>query len=258
MKIPSNNLKIISVTADNVDEVGIFCIKNRKAQGYKEKLNWFTTELKNGLQIKIATDNDGKQLGFIEYIPAENAWRPVNADNYYFIQCIVVFAKDMRGKNIASELIQLCEEEAREENKRGVCVMSSKGPWIANRSVFEKNGFAEVDRKDRFELLAKKFDHNAPDPELMDWTSKQKEYQGWNLVYAHQCPWHDKSVTDLQGAANELGIDLKVSKFTRPWDAQNGPSGYGTFGLLKDGKLLEDHYLSKTRFKTIVRNQLNG
>ncbi len=258
MTTSPNNIKFINVNAENVDEVGIFCIKNRKAQGYKDKLSWFKRELENGLRIKIATDAENKQLGFIEYIPVENAWRPVKANNYYFIQCILVFAKDMRGKNIASQLIQLCEQEAKEENKLGVCVMSSKGPWIANRSVFEKNGFVEVDNKDRFELLVKKFDNSSPHPELFDWTSKQKDYQGWHLLYANQCPWHEKSVTDMQSAAKELGIDLQVSQLTKPWDAQNGPSGYGTFGLLKDGKLLEDHYLSKTRFKTIVKKELQG
>ena len=257
MAASTNNLKILNVTAENVDEVGIFCIKNKKAQGYKDKLHWFKKELQNGLRIKIATDEKGKQLGFIEFIPVENAWRPVKANDYYFIQCIVVFAKDMRGKNIASQLIQLCEKEAREKKKLGVCVMSSKGPWIANRSIFEKNGFAEVAKKDRFVLLAKKFDEAAPDPELFDWISKQKKYQGWHLIYAHQCPWHEKSVADMQTAAKELGIELQVSQLTKPWDAQNGPSGYGTFGLLKDGKLLEDHYLSKTRFKTIVQKELS-
>jgi hypothetical protein len=29
--------------------------------------------------------------------------------------------------------------------------------------------------------------------------------------------------------------------------------GYGTFGLIKDGVLLEDHYLSRTRFETILK-----
>jgi hypothetical protein len=29
--------------------------------------------------------------------------------------------------------------------------------------------------------------------------------------------------------------------------------GYGTFGLIKDGVLLEDHYLSRTRFETLLK-----
>lgn len=34
---------------------------------------------------------------------------------------------------------------------------------------------------------------------------------------------------------------------------QNGPSGFGTFALLKDGVLLEDHYISLGRFMNILR-----
>jgi len=29
--------------------------------------------------------------------------------------------------------------------------------------------------------------------------------------------------------------------------------GYGTFGLIKDGILLEDHYLSRTWFETLLK-----
>jgi hypothetical protein len=34
------------------------------------------------------------------------------------------------------------------------------------------------------------------------------------------------------------------------------PSGFGVFALVKDGKLLEDHYLSKRRFETIIKKEL--
>jgi hypothetical protein len=92
-------------------------------------------------------------------------------------------------------------------------------------------------------------------PRLIDWTKNLAKYKGWNLVYSDQCPWHEKSVTDLQLTAKNHGIELQITKLTTPEEAQQAPSGFGTFGLIYNGKLLEDHYLSKTRFENILKQQ---
>ena len=113
MTATSETYEIIDVTAANVEEFGTYCIKNKKAPGYHKKIEWFKKKLNDGLKIKIALDSDGKQQGFIEFIPAENAWRPITADGYYFIQCIVVFSKKVRNQQIGSLLINACIEEAK-------------------------------------------------------------------------------------------------------------------------------------------------
>lgn len=253
MKI--NEINIVEVTAKNVAEIGTFCIKDKKAPGYNAKVEWFKAKLNEGLKINIATDHDGKQLGFIEYLPSEIAWRPVKADNYLFIQCILLIAKEAKENGIGSLLIQQCEEDAKKNKKSGICTMSSKGPWIADRLLFEKNNFVVADHIDRFELMVKSFDNTNAQPCFIDWTKAQSKYKGWNLVYADQCPWHQKSITDLQLSAKEHGIELKVEKLNTPKDAQNAPSGFGTFTLIKDGKLIADHYISSTRFENIVRKE---
>ena len=90
-------------------------------------------------------------LGFIEFISANQAWRPVNAENFMFIHCLVIYSKKDRSKGCGSLLITEAEKEAK-----------------------------------------------------------------------------------------------------------NAPSGYGVFNLLHDGKLLEDHYLSATRFKNILKKELKN
>ncbi|MDP8203010.1 MAG: YoaP domain-containing protein [Candidatus Tenebribacter mawsonii] len=47
-----------------------------------------------------------------------------------------------------------------------------------------------------------------------------------------------------------------MKKITSSKEANNAPSGFGSFSLLHDGNLLEDHYLSATRFKNIVKKEL--
>jgi len=250
-----NDFKIIGVTAENVAEAGICCNKDKKSPGFKAKVEWFKMKINQGLKIGLALDERDKLIGFIEYIPAEIAWRPVKADGYLFIHCIAVYAKETRNKNLGSLLIQFCEADARQNNKSGICAMSSNGAWIADKSVFEKNGFEVADRLGRFELMCKKFDDKNPEPRFIDWTKNQSKYQGWNLIYSDQCPWHEKSVTDLKQAAHDNGIVLNVIKLETPEEARNAPSGFGTFSLVYNGQLLEDHYLSKTRFENILKQQ---
>ncbi len=253
-KLP-DNINIIDVTADNVSEVGIYCIKNRKSSGYQVKVEWFKSKINKGLRIKIAVNKQDKQLGFIEYIPSEIAWRPIKVHNYLFIQCIAIFVKEVKHKSIGSILLKQCELDAKQNNKDGICVMSSDGVWMANKTLFEKNGFTLGDQLDRFELMYKNLKDNISIPHFNDWTKQLAKYKGWNLIYSNQCPWHDKAVKDLTQSANENGIKLKVKKLTTPKEAQNTPSGFGTFSLIKNGRLLSDHYISKTRFESILRQE---
>ena len=248
-------MEIVDVTNDNVEEFGVYCVKNKKDPGYKHKLEWFKKEHSRGLRLKIAVDPDGKQLGFIEYTLSEHAWRPVKADNYIFINCMVVFDKKSRSSGLGSSLIQACEEDALSLGKTGVCTMVSDGVWIADKTLFEKNGFEIVDQKDRFELSAKVLKNDDQNISINDWTSNLGNYKGWNIVFANQCPWHIKSVEALCKCAGEFDIWIEVEEITDPKDAQNGPSGYGTFALIKDGKLLADHYISKTRFMNILKKE---
>lgn len=247
-----NEISFIDVTAVNVAEIGVYCAKDKKSAGFKAKIDWFTAKCNEGLEIKIAVNNQNKHLAYIEFIPAERAWRPVKAENYLFIHCIVEFAKETRGKKIGSYLIRKCEEEARKMNKAGVCVLTSDGAWIANKSLFEKNGYKIADRLDRFELMYKPLSKEAKTPCIIDWKKNLPDYQGWHLVYSDQCPWHAKSVNDLIESADRNGIKLNVKKLNTPVEAQNAPTGFGTFGLIYNGSLLADHYISKTRFEKIV------
>jgi GNAT superfamily N-acetyltransferase len=251
-----NQINIISVTSKNVSEEGVFCIKNKEALGSQAKVEWCKRKGNEELQLKIAVNAHNKQIGFIEYIPAELAWRPIEANNYLFIHCIAIFVKEARNKNVGSSLIKACEQEARHLNKLGVCVVTSKGAWMVDKKLFEKNGYYKVDELDRFELMAKKFDPKRISPRLINWKKQQKKYKGWNLIYADQCPWHTKSVSDLKELASEYDINLKVKKIKNSIEAKKSPSGFGVYSLIRDGKLIEDHYLSKTRFKNILKAEL--
>ncbi|MEM7381790.1 MAG: YoaP domain-containing protein, partial [Bacteroidota bacterium] len=240
----------------NVDQQTLYCIKNIKSEGYKAKKQWFTEQFAKGLRLDIIQDPEENMLGFIEYVPAENAWRPITAPGFMFIHCIFVYPNKNKNLGNGSLLIHQAEKEARSRGMNGLCTMTSKGSWVASKKVFIKNGFEQVGKLGRFELLCKKWASGAPDPVLVDWTANQKKYQGWHLVYTNQCPWHQKSAEALLKVTQEHGIDLNITLLKTAKEARKAPSGFGVFSLLHNGKLLEDHYLSETRFRNILKKEL--
>ena len=250
-------MKLNEVTPENAIKETFFCIKDTKRQEFKDKLIWFEQRHKEGMRIKILKSDDDKMLGFIEYVPAKYAWRPIDADNYMFIHCIYIYSKKERGKGYGAMLIEDAEKAAKAVGLDGLCVMTSTGGWLANETLFEKNGFTQIETKDRFQLLAKTWKSKATKPKLLDWQIQQKKYKGWHLLYSDQCPWNKKSADAIQNVAKEYGIDIKISKIATIEEAKSAPSGFGVFNLLRDGKLLEDHYISHTRFRNIVKKELN-
>lgn len=247
--------EIINVTPKNAEKETFFCIKDVKSDGFKSKQRWFKKRYVEGLRMKILKIED-KMIGFIEYVSANQAWRPIDASSFMFIHCITVYSKKDRSKGIGSILIAEAEKYAKAKGLSGICTMTSKGAWVATKDIYESNGFNQIEKKGRFELLSKKWDDSAKDPKLVDWTANQKQYYGWNLVYSDQCPWHEKSAFDLANTAMDAGIDLKLKKIETVKEAKNAPSGFGSYSLLHNGKLLEDHYLSATRFKNILKKEL--
>ncbi len=251
----SDHIKMVNVTPENAEKETFFCIKDVKSAGFKSKQRWFEKRYSEGLRMKILKIDD-KKVGFIEYVPANKAWRPIDAPDFMFIHCITVYSKKDRNKGIGSILISEAEKDAKRNGLSGICTMASKGAWVAEKSIFENNGLKLIEKKGRFELLSKKWMAFAQDPELIDWTASQKKYKGWNLVYSDQCPWHEKSAFDLSNTAMDVGIDLKLKKIETVEEAKHAPSGFGTYSLLFNGRLIEDHYLSATRFKNILNKEL--
>jgi len=104
------------------------------------------------------------------------------ADNYMLIHCTYIYSKKERSKSYGSILIEDAEKEVKPQGMDGLCVITSKGGWFADKNIFEKYGFTEADRRGRFELLFKIWDKNYENPKLFDWTKQQKKYKGWHLL----------------------------------------------------------------------------
>jgi hypothetical protein len=66
-----------------------------------------------------------------------------------------------------------------------------------------------------------------------------------------------KSVNDLSEMAADHGLELNVTVLDSPEKARRGaPSYYGVFNLVWNGRLLSDHYVSKGRFRYMLRRDI--
>lgn len=168
----------------------------------------------------------------------------------------MVYPRKHKGLGLGRDLVDKAKEVAIANKFKGLVVLSSEGSWLTGRGLFQHNGFEKFGESGRFEGWVFKHDKQAPEPELIDWDARLEDYQGWHLLFAAQCPYHIKAATELKAEADDQGIRLNVKELKDPSEAQQVPCGFGTFALIRDGRLLADHYISRTRFKNILKAEL--
>ena len=81
--------KYITLDKSNIDNEHICCaFSDKKCQeGYALKKEWLKREFDNGYVFRRL---DARAKVFLEYVPAEKAWIPVDAPNYLMLNCFWV------------------------------------------------------------------------------------------------------------------------------------------------------------------------
>ena len=104
-------MEFIQVTKDNLEKEHICCaISNNKDVQVSSKKAWLAERFDEGL-VFLKSAERGKC--FIEYIPAENAWVPIVADNYMYIDCLWVSGA-FKGHGYSTELLDACISDSKE------------------------------------------------------------------------------------------------------------------------------------------------
>ena len=101
-------MEYIRVTKDNLEKEHICCaISNNKDVQVSSKKAWLADRFDEGL-VFLKSVERGKC--FIEYIPAENAWAPIEADGYMYIDCLWV-SGSFKGHGYSNDLLSACIED---------------------------------------------------------------------------------------------------------------------------------------------------
>lgn len=107
----------IKVTKDNIEKEHICCaISNNKDVQVSSKKAWLSERFDEGL-VFLKSVERGKC--FIEYIPAENAWIPIEADGYMYIDCLWVSGA-FKGHGYSTDLLTACIGDSKEKGKKGL------------------------------------------------------------------------------------------------------------------------------------------
>ncbi len=240
-------IKIIDVNAANVTETGFFCyMSKRKTEGFRKKLEWVKKRFAEGMRIKML------QLplrGFIEYIPGEYAWRPVNAQGYMFIHCLWVVGQS-RGKGLAKLLLHECIKDANKSGMQGVVMVTSDRDWLVKEKFLSKQGFETVDiAPPTFKLMVKKLG-DYPSPSFCgSWDKKISRYkEGITIFRSDQCPYIENYTRGVKEKVKELKIKCNIVEFNHCQDVRNlAPSAYGVFGIISSGNVLTYNDLIKNK-----------
>jgi len=245
--------EIINVDRSNVEEAGFFCyMSKRKSEGYLRKLAWVKARLDEGMRIKMLKL---PQRGFIEYVPAENAWRAVDAGDWMVIHCLWVVGKS-KGRGLGAVLLEECVEDARKAGLLGVAMVTSEGNWLAGKRLLESRGFQAVaTAPPSFTLMAKRL-KAGPLPSFPgDWAARAERWgEGLTILRSDQCPYLPDATRILLEAAAKKEIKSRVVDFRTARDVQSlSPSPYGVFNIVYKGKLLGHHYLKEEDFLKALR-----
>jgi ribosomal protein S18 acetylase RimI-like enzyme len=247
-------MRIIDVTADNVEETGFFCLMSRrKSEGYQRKLRWLHERFDEGLRIKMLDLSEGGR-GFIEYIPGEYAWRPVEASGYLFIHCLWVVGKS-KGNGYAKLLLRECLADANRCGAQGVAMVTSEGNWLVGKKLLLSRGFKSVNRAPPgYELLAKDIGPAPPPLFPTDWDRRAASFgEGLTVVRTDQCPYLDDAVNTTLEAGRERGLKIRAVELSSAREVrERAPSPYGVFSIVVDGEVLSHYYQPKKKLNELL------
>jgi len=245
--------EIVDTNADNIGACSLCGNKASKNEGHRRKSDWLKKRYAEGLRYKVLRSREFGDIGMIEYAPGSHAWRPVEAEGYLVIHCLMVNAKH-KGKGLGAVLLEDCLRDARKSKCRGVAVVTSSDALMARRDLFIKAGFTPVDSSPPYELLVKKFKATAPDPRFIVNRERalKRHTKGLTILAADQCPYVVKSVERISQAARALGLKPKVVRIRSAKASRELPTPYGVFSIIYDGRLIVERPVSATRFTNIM------
>lgn len=251
-------MEFIVLTEENIGSEHICCdISNDKSPSVIEKKRWLGERIEEGL-VFLKADARGKC--FIEYLPAESAWVPVDAPGYLFVNCLWV-SGSLKGHGYADDLIDRCIDQGKADGRKGICMISSKKkrPFLSDPGYLAHKGFKVADTaQPYFELMYLSFEEDSPTPRFLDCAKVPKTSEkGLVLYHSPQCPFSIKYVPILAEVARTKGVTMKVIDLESREDARKVPCAVTSYALFCDGKFLTHEIYSEKKFSALCDDYLN-
>lgn len=251
--------KYITLNAQNLDAEHICCgFSDKKIkEGYEKKKSWLKNEMERGYVFRRL---DEKAKVFIEYVPAENAWLPVEAKGYLMINCFWVSGQ-YKGKGHAKALLKSVVDDACAQGCAGLVTVvgTKKLPFMSDTKWLLKQGFEVVETLPHgFALLVLKLKSEAELPSFKPCVLKGEceETNGLVVYYSNRCPFTEYYINDaLSALAQQNNVPLTIIKLETKEQAQQAPTPATIFSVFYKGKFLttDMSICTASRFAKLAR-----
>lgn len=246
--------EVITLNYDNIDSEHICCsLSDKKGEcGVYLKKKWLKERFNDGL---VFNKINVRGKVFIEYIPLENAWVPIEGDNFMFINCFWVSGK-FKGQGYSNKLLMECINDSKKKGKNGIVVISSKKKmsFLSDGDYLKYKGFKVCDTAfPYYELLYLSFYNEDNLPKFKDNARHGKiDEKGLILYYSNQCPFTSKYVDLIRKISSEKKIDIKIINFETKEQAQSSPCPFTTYSLFYNGEFITNEILSENKFNKLI------
>ena len=246
-------MEYIIVTKENLEKEHICCaISNNNDVQVASKKAWLADRFDEGL-VFLKSAERGKC--FIEYIPAENAWNPLKADGWMYIDCLWV-SGSFKGHGYSNDLLNACIQDSKSKGKKGLCILSSakKKPFLADPKFLKYKGFAVCDEADNgIQLWALPFDKDADLPKFAEHAKHPRtDEKGFVLYYTSQCPFNGKYVPIVEETAKAQGVPFRAVHLQSKEEARNAPTPVTTYALFYNGSYLTNEQMNDKKFLKLL------
>jgi N-acetylglutamate synthase-like GNAT family acetyltransferase len=246
-------ITIIDVTDENIDKENICCgfSLKKNQEGYEGKKALMRKRFQEGYRFKKF---DLKKRAFVEYVPAEYSWVPIDAPGYMFINCLTVSGRN-KNHGFGNRLLEQVIKDS--EDKKGIVLITSdkKKPYLADKKFFQKKGFEVFDTAPPyFELMGIRFDPYAPAPKYLPVAKRRKVNieEGIKVYYTNQCPFADYYADLILNQSREMSLKAEKILVNTNDEARQIPSGYGIFNIFYNGRFLTHEMMDGKKFEKLI------
>ncbi len=248
----------IQLTKSTIETEHICCAFGAKQYEHavSEKKKWLAERMDEGL---VFYRLDERAKVFIEYLPAQMAWVPIQAPNYMYINCLWVSGR-YKDNGYAKQLLDYCKEDAISRGMDGIVhiVGKKKYPYLSDKRFFEHMGFELVDQAEPyFQLMTLKWDEQASDPFFKKNEEALCRDEGISIYYTAQCPFAVGILEDLRKVAESKKVPFHTYRIATKEEAQNSPIIWTTFGMFYNGKFITHEIMSSNKFEKLLTKLLS-
>jgi len=253
-------MNLITLTQENLQKEHICCAISSKSteEGVNAKKEWLSCRMQEGLSFK-KLDARGKVM--IEYIPAENAWLPLDADGYMIINCFWV-SGSFKGQGYGKQLLAECEADAKDSGMKGVAVIvgNKKKPFLTDKSFLLHAGYEVCDScPPFFELVVKRFDKKDSAPQFKECAKRGmgEGIKGIDIFYTSQCPFTVPYIKLLEPVILSSDYPVRIHRITTREMAQQHLCPVTTYSVFLNGQFYTNEILTQVKLEKLIDRETN-